>query len=66
MGTQDRHRAVLLPDLPVHPERRRPGDPGDYLNQFIIFDFTIPRLKHSLFLGTTWGDENAKLVPAPR
>ena len=38
---------------------------GDYLNQFIIFDFTIPRLKHSLFLGTTWGDENAKLVPAP-
>ena len=38
---------------------------GDYMNQFIIFDFTIPRLKHSLLLGTTWGDENAKLVPAP-
>lgn len=38
---------------------------GDYMNQFIIFDFTVPRLKRSLFLGTRWGDENAKLVPAP-
>ena len=38
---------------------------GDYMNQFIIFDFTVPRLKRSLFLGTSWGDENAKLVPAP-
>ncbi|WP_167100723.1 MCE family protein [Mycobacterium sp. DL592] len=38
---------------------------GDYMNQFIIFDFTVPRLKRGLFLGTSWGDENAKLVPAP-
>jgi ABC-type transporter Mla subunit MlaD len=38
---------------------------GDYLNQFIIFDFTVPRLKKTLMLGTRWGDENAKLVPAP-
>ncbi|TGD88470.1 MCE family protein [Mycolicibacterium sp. CH28] len=38
---------------------------GDYLNQYIIFDFTVPRLKKTLFLGTRWGDENAKLVPAP-
>ncbi|MGY4712821.1 MCE family protein [Mycolicibacterium sp. CBM1] len=38
---------------------------GDYLNQFIIFDLTVPRLKKTLFLGTRWGDENAKLVPAP-
>ncbi|WP_328356049.1 MCE family protein [Mycobacterium sp. NBC_00419] len=38
---------------------------GDYMNQFIIFDFTVPRLKRGLFLGTRWGDENAKLVPAP-
>ncbi|WP_059019525.1 MCE family protein [Mycobacterium sp. M26] len=38
---------------------------GDYMNQFIIFDFTVPRLKRTLFLGTRWGDENAKLVPAP-
>lgn len=38
---------------------------GDYLNQFIIFDLTVPRLKRTLFLGTRWGDPNAKLVPAP-
>lgn len=38
---------------------------GDFLNQFIIFDFTVPRLKKTLFLGTSWGQEGAKLVPAP-
>lgn len=38
---------------------------GDYMNQFIIFDFTIPRLKRGLFLGTRWGREGAPLVPAP-
>jgi len=38
---------------------------GDYLNQFIIFDFTVPRLKKTLLLGTRWGQEGAKLVPAP-
>lgn len=38
---------------------------GDYLNQFIIFDITVPRLKKTLFLGTRWGQEGAKLVPAP-
>ena len=41
------------------------GIRGDYLNQFIIFDFTIPRLKKTLMLGTSWGQEGAKLVPAP-
>ena len=38
---------------------------GDYLNQYIIFDFTVPRLKKTLLLGTRWGQEGAKLVPAP-
>jgi phospholipid/cholesterol/gamma-HCH transport system substrate-binding protein len=38
---------------------------GDYLNQYIIFDFTVPRLKKTLMLGTRWGQEGAKLVPAP-
>ena len=38
---------------------------GDYLNQFLIFDLTVPRLKKTLMLGTTWGQEGAKLVPAP-
>lgn len=38
---------------------------GDYLNQYIIFDFTVPRLKRTLMIGTRWGQEGAKLVPAP-
>lgn len=38
---------------------------GDYLNEFITFDFTIPRLKRGLLLGTRWGQEGAELVPAP-
>lgn len=38
---------------------------GDYMNQFLVFDFTVPRLKRTLMLGTRWGQEQAKLVPAP-
>ena len=38
---------------------------GDYLNLYAVFDLTYSRLKRSLFLGTRWGDEDAKLVPAP-
>ncbi|MUL81873.1 MULTISPECIES: MCE family protein [unclassified Mycolicibacterium] len=38
---------------------------GDYLNQFITFDFTVPRLKRGLFLGTRWGQEGLSLTPAP-
>ncbi|OBI09545.1 mammalian cell entry protein [Mycolicibacter nonchromogenicus] len=38
---------------------------GDFLNLFAVFDLTKPRLKRALFPGTQWGDEDAKLVPAP-
>jgi phospholipid/cholesterol/gamma-HCH transport system substrate-binding protein len=38
---------------------------GDYINLFAVFDITYPRLKRSLFLGTRWGDEDAKWIPAP-
>lgn len=38
---------------------------GDYANVFIVFDMTYPRLKRALFLGTRWGEEGAKLIPAP-
>ena len=38
---------------------------GDYINLFAIFDLTYPRLKRTLFLGTRWGDQDAKLIPAP-
>jgi phospholipid/cholesterol/gamma-HCH transport system substrate-binding protein len=41
------------------------GVRGDYINFFGELDFTIPRLKRSLLLGSRWGDENATLVPAP-
>ncbi|MCV7281133.1 MCE family protein [Mycolicibacterium flavescens] len=38
---------------------------GDYINLFATFDLTYPRLKKTILLGTRWGDENAKLIPAP-
>ncbi|UXA11885.1 MCE family protein [Mycobacterium sp. SMC-8] len=38
---------------------------GDFINLYAIFDITYPRLKKTLLLGTRWGDENAKLIPAP-
>lgn len=38
---------------------------GDYINLYATFDLTYPRLKKTLLLGTRWGDENAKLIPAP-
>jgi virulence factor Mce-like protein len=38
---------------------------GDYFNVFAIIDFTLPRLKRSVFLGTRWGDPNAPLGSAP-
>ncbi|WP_193047060.1 MCE family protein [Mycolicibacterium baixiangningiae] len=38
---------------------------GDFINLYAIFDLTYPRLKKTMFLGTRWGDENAKLIPAP-
>lgn len=41
------------------------GVRGDYINFFGELDFTVPRLKRSLLMGTRWGDESATLVPAP-
>ena len=38
---------------------------GDYINLYAVFDISYPRLKRTLFLGTRWGDEDAKLIPAP-
>ena len=29
------------------------------------FDLTYPRFKRGFLLGTRWGDENAKFIPAP-
>lgn len=38
---------------------------GDYMNLFAVIDLTVPRLKRTLFLGTRWGEQHAKLIPAP-
>jgi phospholipid/cholesterol/gamma-HCH transport system substrate-binding protein len=38
---------------------------GDYINLIAVFDLTYPRLKKTLLAGTRWGDEDAKLIPAP-
>ena len=38
---------------------------GDYMNMFAVLDLTVPRMKRTLLLGTRWGQEGAKLVPAP-
>ncbi len=41
------------------------GIRGDYYNLFATVDLTIPRLKHSLLLGTRWEQEGSQNVPAP-
>lgn len=37
---------------------------GDYINLMATFDLTYPRFKRGILLGTRWGDQNAKLIPA--
>ncbi|VEG54876.1 virulence factor Mce family protein [Mycolicibacterium aurum] len=54
-----------LPTYPYTQEFIDRGIRGDYMNQFIVFDFTIPRLKSGMLLGTRWGEPGASLVPAP-
>lgn len=39
------------------------GFRGDYWNLFATFDLTIPRLKHSLMLGTRWEQQEAVQPP---
>jgi virulence factor Mce-like protein len=38
---------------------------GDYFNLHFEFDFTIPKLKNSLLLGTHWGQIGEQQIPAP-
>ncbi|MFA5709188.1 MCE family protein [Mycolicibacterium sp.] len=56
---------AYLPTYPYTQEFIDRGIRGDFMNQFIVFDFTISRLKSGLMLGTRWGEPNASLVPAP-
>jgi virulence factor Mce-like protein len=60
--------ATALSYLPTYPYTQEfidRGIRGDYMNQFIVFDFTISRLKSGIFLGTRWGEPGASMVPAP-
>lgn len=54
-----------LPTYPYTQEFIDRGIRGDYMNQFIVFDFTIPRMKKGILLGTRWGDVSTSMVPAP-
>ena len=56
---------AYLPTFPLPQNLIDRGLRGDYFNIFAGIDLTVPRLKRSLFLGTRWGDPDAKLVPAP-
>jgi virulence factor Mce-like protein len=53
------------PALPYGQNLIDRGLRGDYMNMYLIVDLTVPRLKRTLFLGTRWGDSDAKLIPAP-
>ncbi|GAC1400937.1 MAG: MCE family protein [Mycobacterium sp.] len=54
--------ATAFPYGPAYADRVAKGD---YINLFAVFDITYPRLKRTLFLGTRFGDQDAKFIPAP-
>lgn len=54
-----------LPTAPFNQNVVDRGVRGDYMNLFIILDFTTARLKRTLLAGTRFEDQNAQLVPAP-
>lgn len=56
---------AYIPVFPFGQDLIDRGVRGDYINFYGELDFTYPRLKRSLLLGTRWGDEEAKLIPAP-
>lgn len=51
--------------FPYGPNAIERAVKGDFLNLWAVFDLTYPRLKRTLLLGTRWGDEDAKVIPAP-
>ncbi len=60
--TQALNFALAFPYGPAFADRITKGD---YINLYAVFDISYPRLKRTLLLGTRWGDEDAKLIPAP-
>lgn len=56
---------AYLPTAPFSQNIVDRGIRGDYMNLFIILDFTTARLKRTLLAGTRFEDQYAQLVPAP-
>jgi phospholipid/cholesterol/gamma-HCH transport system substrate-binding protein len=59
---------LALANAPIFPYTQNLIDRavrGDYINEFVTLDITVPRLKRDLFRGTHWGQRGAPVVPAP-
>lgn len=54
-----------LPTFPLTQNLIDRGVRGDYVNLFVTVDWTNPRLKRGLLLGTRLGQDRASLIPAP-
>ena len=65
IGPQLSQALIFATAFPYGPAFADKISKGDYINLLATFDLTYPRLKRSMLLGTRWGDEDAKLIPAP-
>lgn len=65
IGPQLSQALIFATAFPYGPAFADKITKGDYINLLATFDLTYPRLKRTMLLGTRWGDEDAKLIPAP-
>lgn len=65
IGPQLGQALVFATAFPYGPAFADKIAKGDYINLLATFDITYPRLKRTMLLGTRWGDQDAKLIPAP-
>lgn len=56
---------AFLTTYPLNQNIIDRGLRGDYMNLFVTVDLTLSRFRRGLLAGTSFGDENAPLVPAP-
>lgn len=56
---------AFLPTFPMSQNLIDRAVRGDYVNLFVTVDWTNPRLKRGLLLGTRLGQDRASLIPAP-
>jgi phospholipid/cholesterol/gamma-HCH transport system substrate-binding protein len=65
IGPQLAQALIFATAFPYGPAFADKISKGDYINLLATFDLTYPRLKRTMLLGTRWGDQDAKLIPAP-